>query len=291
MARVAALRSFTTDDFSLDVLRERESTVSVCLPARDEEKTIAAALAPLVDLRRRELIDQVTVVVDGDDRTAEIAGEAGAEVLRTGELGEGPTLGKGDAVWRAIPALSSEIVVLLDADLQSIDDGYVRGLAGPLLADPGIQLVKGAFVRPSSGEGVERPVGGGRVTELLARPVLSLFYPELATLRQPLSGQVGVRREWLDALPVWTGYALEIGMLIETWKRGGPEAIAEVDLGVLVNASQPLADLGPMAYSVLLAVARQLEQEGRLQDAGAPPFVAPGGPVEVEPVRRPPRSA
>src|SRR4051812_32130529 len=221
MVRAAALRSFSTDDFPLDVLRERESTISVCLPARDEEATIAGALGPLVELWRDELIDQVAVVVDGDDPTAEIAAQAGAEVLRADELAPdaGPTLGKGDAVWRAIPALSSEIVVLLDADLQSIGDGYVRGLAGPLLADPALQLIKGAFVRPSSGDGVERPVGGGRVTELLARPVLSLFYPELATLRQPLSGQVGVRREWLEELPVWTGYALEIGMLIETWKR------------------------------------------------------------------------
>src|SRR3954463_2997607 len=118
MARAAALRSFSTDDFPLDVLRERESTVSVCLPARDAEETVAAVLGPLVDLRRRELVDQVAVVVDGDDRTAEIAAEAGAEVFLTGELAPdaGPTLGKGDAVWRAVPVLTSEIVVLLDAD-------------------------------------------------------------------------------------------------------------------------------------------------------------------------------
>jgi glucosyl-3-phosphoglycerate synthase len=290
MPRAAALRSFSTDDFPLDVLERREATVSVCLPARDEEATVAGALAPLVDLRDRDLIDQVAVVVDGDDRTAEIAGAAGAEVLRTDELGEGPALGKGDAVWRAIPELRGDVVVLLDADLQSIDDGYVRGLAGPLLADPGLQLVKGSFVRPSSAGGVERPVGGGRVTELLARPVLSLFYPELAALRQPLSGQVGVRRDWLASLPLWTGYALEIGMLLETWKRAGSEAIAEIDLGVLVNASQPLADLGPMAYAVLLAVARQLEREGRLEDAGSPPFVFPGGARDVEPVERPPHA-
>jgi glucosyl-3-phosphoglycerate synthase len=292
MPRTTALRSFSADDFTLDALRARESTIAVCLPARDEEDTIAAALAPLADLRQRDLIDQLVVIVDGEDRTAQIAAEAGAEVLLTNGLEPeaGPSLGKGDAVWRAIPALRGEIVVLLDADLTSLDDGYVRGLAGPLLADPALQLVKGSFVRPASAGGVERPVGGGRVTELLARPVLSLFYPELAALHQPLSGQVGVRRDWLATLPIWTGYALEMGMLLETYKRAGIEAIAEVDLGVLVNASQPLADLGPMAYAVLLAVARQLEREGRLEEAGNPPFAFPGGTVEVEPVERPPRA-
>jgi glucosyl-3-phosphoglycerate synthase len=284
------LRSFSTDDFPLEVLRTRERTVAVCLPARDEADTVGDVLRPIVALLEDGLIDQVAVVVDGEDGTAQVARAAGAEVFRAQELApdRGPSLGKGDAVWRAIPALRGDVIVLLDADLESVDDGYVRGLAGPLLADSGVQLVKGSFVRPTDEEGVERPVGGGRVTELLARPVLSLFYPELAALRQPLSGQVGVRRDWLETLPVWTGYALEMGMLLETWKRAGLDAIAEVDLGVLWNASQPLADLGPMAYAVLLAVTRQLEREGRLEPAGAPPFLSPSGPVDVEPLERPP---
>jgi glucosyl-3-phosphoglycerate synthase len=284
------LRSFSTHDFPLDVLRTRERTVAVCLPARDEADTVAGVLRPIVALLETGLIDQVAVVVDGEDGTAQAARAAGAEVFGAQELApdHGPSLGKGDAVWRAIPALRGDVIVLLDADLESVDDGYVRGLAGPLLVDPALQLVKGAFVRPIGEAGVERPVGGGRVTELLARPVLSLFYPELAALRQPLSGQVGVRRDWLETLPVWTGYALEMGMLLETWKRAGRDAIAEVDLGVLWNASQPLADLGPMAYAVLLAVTRQLEREGRLEPAGAPPFLSPSGSVDVEPLERPP---
>ena len=282
-------RSFSTDDFPLEVLRTRERTVAVCLPARDEADTVGDVLRPIVELLEGGLIDQVAVVVDGDDGTAQAARSAGAEVFAAQELApdRGPSLGKGDAVWRAIPALRGDVIVLLDADLESVDDAYVRGLAGPLLSDSGLQLVKGSFVRPTGEGGVERPVGGGRVTELLARPVLSLFYPELAALRQPLSGQVGVRRDWLETLPVWTGYALEMGMLLETWKRAGLDAIAEVDLGVLWNASQPLADLGPMAYAVLLAVTRQLEREGRLEPAGAPPFLSPSGPVDVEPLERP----
>ena len=271
---MGAPRSFTPDEFAADGLEK----VSVCVPARDEEATIGRVLEPLVGL-----VDQVLVVDSSRDATAEVAREAGAEVLEAGDA-----LGKGDSVWQAIPHLRGDVVVLLDADLRRVDDGYVRGLAGPLLADPALQLVKGAFVRPADSGGVERPLGGGRVTELLARPVLSLFYPELAALRQPLSGQVGVRRAWLEALPIWTGYGLEIGMLLDTWKRGGPDAIAEVDLGVLVNASQPLADLGPMAYSVLLVVARHLEREGRLEPAGAPPFRSPAGPQDVEPLERPP---
>jgi glucosyl-3-phosphoglycerate synthase len=287
---MGGLRSFSTDDFPLDVLSARDGTVSVCLPARDEADAIGGVLKPIVELLDGGLIDQVAVVVDGEDGTAEVARAAGAEVFAAQELApdRGPSLGKGDAVWRAIPALRGDVIVLLDADLQSVDDGYVRALAGPLLADPGLQLVKGSFVRPTGEGGVERPVGGGRVTELLARPVLSLFYPELAALRQPLSGQVGVRRDWLETLPVWTGYALEMGMLLETWKRAGLDAIAEVDLGVLWNASQPLADLGPMAYAILLAVTRQLEREGRLEPAGTPPFLSPSGPMDVEPLERPP---
>jgi glucosyl-3-phosphoglycerate synthase len=284
------VRSFSPADFSLDVFRDRDRPVAVCLPARDEAETIGGALAPLVELLEGGLIDQVAVVVDGEDGTAEAARAAGAEVFSPDELAPelGPGLGKGDAVWRAIRILRGDVVVLIDADLRSIDHGYVRGLAGPLLTDPALQLVKGAFVRPSDAAGVERPVGGGRVTELLARPVLSLFYPELAALRQPLSGQVGVRREWLEAMPIWTGYALEMGMLLETWKRAGLDAIAEVDLGVLENASQPLADLGPMAYAILFAVTRQLERDGRLSPAGAPPFLSAAGPMDVEPLERPP---
>jgi glucosyl-3-phosphoglycerate synthase len=287
---MAALRSFSTADFPVDVLRARERTVTVCLPARDEADAVGGAVRPIVELLEGGLIDQVAVVVDGEDGTAEAARAAGAEVFGAQELApdRGPSLGKGDAVWRAIPALRGDVVVLLDADLESVDDGYVRGLAGPLLTDPALQLVKGSFVRPVGEGGVERPLGGGRVTELLARPLLSLFYPELAALRQPLSGQVGVRRDWLETLPVWTGYALEMGMLLETWKRAGRDAIAEVDLGVLWNASQPLADLGPMAYAVLLAVTRQLEREGRLEPPGAPPFLSPWGPLDVEPLERPP---
>ncbi len=283
-------RSFSTDDFPLEVLRTRERTVANCLPARDEAETVGDVLRPIVELLEGGLIDQVAVVVDGEDGTAKAARAAGAEVFAAQELApdRGPSLGKGDAVWRAIPALRGDVIVLLDADLESVDDAYVRGLAGPLLSDSGLQLVKGSFVRPTGEGGVERPVGGGRVTELLARPVLSLFYPELAALRQPLSGQVGVRRDWLETLPVWTGYALEMGMLLETWKRAGLDAIAEVDLGVLWNASQPLADLGPMAYAVLLAVTRQLEREGRLEPTGAPPFLSASGPVDVEPLERPP---
>ena len=271
---MGAPRAFTPDDFPLDGLGK----VSVCVPARDEAATIAHVLAPLVGV-----VGQVLVVDSSRDATASIARAAGAEVLEVPDA-----LGKGDAVWQAIPHLRGEVVVLIDADLESVNYGYVRGLAGPLLAHPELQLVKGAFVRPSDSGGVERPVGGGRVTELLARPVLSLFYPELASLRQPLSGQVGVRREWLETLPIWTGYGLEMGMLLETWKRAGLDAIAETDLGVLVNASQPLTDLGPMAYSVLLVVARQLEREGRLEPAGAPPFRSLAGPVDVEPLERPP---
>lgn len=294
MTAITGLRAFSHDQFPLDVLRARGASVSVCIPAQNERETIAGVLAPLIRLLERELVDQIIVIDSAsNDGTAATARAAGAEVLdaQTVVPDLGSVQGKGDAVWRSIDALRGDVIVLLDADLQTVNDGYVRGLAGPLLVDPALQLVKGSFNRLIEHERAEQPVGGGRVTELLARPVLSLFYPELASLRQPLSGQVGVRREWLETLPIWTGYGLEIGMLLETWKRAGLEAIAEADLGQLRNRSQPLSQLGPMAYAVLTTVARHLEREGRLDPVGVPPFKTPTGTFDVAPLERPPHAS
>ncbi|HEY8584558.1 MAG TPA: hypothetical protein VIL49_16480, partial [Capillimicrobium sp.] len=183
-------------------------------------------------------------------------------------------LGKGDAIWHALPSVDADVVCLIDGDLIDVDRHWVEQLAGPLLTDPAVQLVKGAFARPLHADGTLDASGGGRVTELLAKPLLSRFYPELGALRQPLSGQVAARREHLLGLPVWTGYALEVGMLLDTWRAGGLEAIAEADIGVVRNRHQRLADLRDMAEGILWCVAVHLEREGRLADLGAAP--APG---------------
>jgi glucosyl-3-phosphoglycerate synthase len=240
--------------------------VSVVLPAREE----AATIGPIVETCAR-LVDQVLVVdAASSDGTAEIAARAGAEVLQEAELmpEHGPVLGKGDAMWRALPAVRGELVVYLDADTREFGEHFVRGMTGPLLADPAVQFVKGFYRRPFTVGDESFPEGGGRVTELTARPLLRAFYPELAAVRQPLAGEMAARRELLERLAFSTGYAVEIAMLIDAWSAVGGNALAQVDLDVRHNRHQPLSELGPMADAVLGAVTERLRRDGRLAGGG-----------------------
>jgi len=239
-------------------------TVSVVLPAREEAETIGAIVATCVPLA-----DQVLVVdAASGDGTAEVAARAGAEVRQESDLmpAFGPVLGKGDAMWRALSAVRGDVVLYLDADTLGFGEHFVRGMLGPLRADPGVQFVKGFYRRPFKLGGAVDPEGGGRVTELTARPLLKAFYPELATVRQPLAGEVAARRELLERLPFSTGYAVEIAMLIDAWHAVGIDAMAQVDLDVRQNRHQPLSRLGPMADAVLGAVRERLVRDGRLRD-------------------------
>lgn len=286
--------TFDHSEFTLERLaRRRGPAVSVCLPARNEEATIGAILGALTPLREAGVIDQVLVVDHSTDATAEIARTHGAEVydqtLLAPELG--PVLGKGDAMWRALPLLRGEIVCFLDADSEQFGAHYACGLLGPLLCEPAISFVKGFYRRPFRLGGVTVPDGGGRVTELTARPLLNLFYPALAAVRQPLAGEVAVRRELLERLPFVTGYGVDIALLIDAYSLVGLDGIAQVDLDVRQNAHQPLQDLGPMAFAVLQAVASRLEREGRLQGALPSTLLTPGvdglQPVVAPQVQRP----
>ncbi|MEZ5120347.1 MAG: glycosyltransferase [Solirubrobacterales bacterium] len=268
-------RSFGAGAFA-GVLDGAPLRVSVCVPARDEAPTIAGVLAPLVTLRDDGLVADVAVALsDSQDGTGEIARAAGARIVDVGS-----PLGKGDAIWRAQQEMTGDVLCLIDADLVDVDRSWIEQLAGPLLALPEVGLVKGAFARPLNADGTLDPSGGGRVTELLAKPLLRRFYPPLTVLRQPLSGQIAIRRDLLAALPLWTGYALEIGVLIETWRRAGLGAIAEADIGVVRNRHQRLADLSAMAEGILWCVAAQLAREGRLS---GPEGAAPDGVVERPP--------
>ena len=240
---------------------ERSSTsVSVCVPARDEAATIGPIVNTLVELRERGVVDQV-VVVDGtsSDGTAEIAAAAGAEVHDQGSLlpSFGPILGKGDAMWRALTVLSGDLVVFVDADSEDFGPHFVHGLIGPLLHVDGVQYVKGAYRRPFKVDGAAAPEGGGRVTELTARPLLRLYHPELAAFDQPLAGEIAARRSLLERLPWATGYSVEIAQLIDAYGEVGLWAMAQVDLDVRQNRHQPLSALGPMAYDVLRAVVQR----------------------------------
>ena len=277
--RWAASRSYHHSLYpSGRIASERTQSISVCLPARECAATVERMVEALLALRAERAIDEVVVVdAASPDGTAELAERAGAVVWQESELmpAQGPVLGKGDAMWRALSVLEGELVCFLDADTEGFSPHFATGLIGPLVCEPGVSFVKAFYRRPFSQGGVEEPEGGGRVNHLMARPALALFYPELAGIRQPLAGEVAARRELLEALPFATGYGVETAMLIDVWREAGLEAIAQVDLDEHRNRHQPLSALSPMAATVLATIAHRLEQEGRLQPVGGAPLERP----------------
>jgi glucosyl-3-phosphoglycerate synthase len=248
--------------------------VSVVLPALDEERTIGpivrAVRADLVDGGRtggERLVDEVVVVDSGStDATAQVAADAGARVVqREDVLAHVPPLpGKGEVLWRGVAATSGDVVVFLDSDLEDFTTDFVTGLLGPLLTQPDVHLVKATYDRPlRQGESV-LPAGGGRVTELVARPLLAMFWPDLAGFVQPLSGEYAARRELLESLWFPTGYGVEIGLLVDSYSRLGLSGLAQVDLVRRKHRNSDDAKLGAMASEIVQVVLDRLEREGRL---------------------------
>lgn len=234
-------------------------TTTLIFPARNCADTIGGILDAVFGLRARTgLPDQVMVVdADSPDGTADVARAHGAEVYSENQLmpGYGPAQGKGDAMWRALAVAVGDIVMFADADTKDFGEHYVYGTLGPLLAEPGVQFCKGAFRRPFAQGEKSIADGGGRVTELMAKPLLNLFYPELAGFVQPLAGEFAARRELFNAVPFFTGYGVEIGMIIDVYKEVGLEGMAQVDLGTRQNRHQPLASLTRMSSVVLRTLA------------------------------------
>jgi glucosyl-3-phosphoglycerate synthase len=261
-----ARRSFQAGEFPLErLLAAKRSSIAVVLPAREVAATIGAIAKSVVDLREVGLIDEALVIDSASgDKTVEIASAAGLAVVQENDVARefGPAQGKGDAMWRALQVVRSDIVAYLDADTQDFHAGFLTGLLGPLVCEPEIQFVKGCFERPfrdgaQSGSSA-RAGEGGRVTELLARPLLNLHAPELAVFDQPLAGEVAARRELLLGLPFSVGYGVEIAMLIDAWRAVGLDGLAQVHLGVRQNAHQSLRELSAMAYAVLVAASTRL---------------------------------
>jgi glucosyl-3-phosphoglycerate synthase len=256
-----ARRSFQAEQFPLErLLAAKHESVAVVLPAREVARTIGVVAQCVADLKRAGLIDEAILIDSASvDGTAEIAAAAGLTVVQEDAVaGEyGPARGKGDAMWRALGVVESDIVAYLDADTESFHEGFVTGLLGPLICDPEIEFVKGCFERPfrdgAQSSSSARAGEGGRVTELLARPLLNLHAPELAVFDQPLAGEVAARRELLLGLPFSVGYGVEIAMLIDAWRAVGLDGLAQVHLGVRQNAHQSLRELSAMAYAVLVA--------------------------------------
>jgi glucosyl-3-phosphoglycerate synthase len=254
------IRRFDHSDYPLELLRERKDrSASVVLPAREVADTIEPMVETLAGL---DLFDQVLVVdAASEDGTAELARRAGAEVHQESELmpERGPVRGKGDAMRRGLSATAAELVVFMDSDTRDFAAHFGCGLLGPLLVEERVDFLKGSFRRPTDG-----PSGGGRVTELTARPLLKAFYPELAGFTQPLAGEVAAPRAVFERLPFAEGYAVETAMLLAAWDELGSDRMAQVDLGERRNYHQPLERLGPMAESVLGVILDRLRAEGRL---------------------------
>ena len=274
-------RSHTFDHAAFPPQRlaaERQCSISVCLPARNEASTIGPILEALMGLRDLGVLDQVVVVDDSEDGTAALARGLGAEVhdQRALRPEHGAVLGKGDAMWRALSVLSGDLICFLDADSGHFGAHFPCGLLGPLVCRPGISFVKGLYRRPLRIGETVLPEGGGRVTELMARPLLNLFYPDLAGVAQPLAGEIAARRDLLERLPFVTGYGVDIALLLDAHRAVGLDQLAQVDLDVRQNVHQPLRDLGPMAHAVLRAVASRLELEHRLQGPLPVAFSMPG---------------
>jgi glucosyl-3-phosphoglycerate synthase len=263
-------RTYTAQQWSaVDLLQLKGATsVSVVLPARNEASTVGG----IVSMLRRDLVDYVglvdeVVVIDSgsDDATVPVAEAAGARVVRQRDAlaSRGDVPGKGEALWKSLAVTSGDVVVFVDADLRSFGPAYVVGLLGPLLADPQVHFVKAFYDRPLRTELGVMPAGGGRVTELVARPLLNIHWPQLSGFVQPLAGEYAARRQVLERLSFVSGYGVEVGMLIDVLEMLGLDGMAQVDLGCREHRNSSDAALGRMAAQVYLTVLSRLQQHGR----------------------------
>ncbi|MDA8282810.1 MAG: glucosyl-3-phosphoglycerate synthase [Actinomycetota bacterium] len=249
-AALSTLRRFCHHEFSAEALTsaKKAATVSVCLPARDEAATIGPIVAAIrADLAEKTpLVDEIVVIDDrSTDTTAAAAAASGARVLPVATP-SGSQPGKGAAMATALAESRGEIVVFLDADVERFSSHFVVGLLGPLLADRSIGFVKATYQRPLAGV----HGGGGRVTELAAKPLLALLHPELGCFAQPLAGEIAARRSVIGDLALPGDYGVDVALLIDVSRRIGIGAMAEVDLGQRHHRNRPLADLAPQARSV-----------------------------------------
>ena len=264
-----AENTFHADEFKhldelIELKRMQGKTISLALPALNEEETVGKVIRVMKMelMEKAPLLDEI-VLIDSNsiDRTREIAVEEGAPVYIHQNILErlGARLGKGEALWKSLLVTRGDIVVWIDTDIVNIHPRFVYGIIGPLLLNPQVQLVKGFYRRPLKvGEKLQAG-GGGRVTELTARPLLNLFYPELSGVIQPLSGEYAGRREALERATFFSGYGVETGLLIDIYERYGLGAIAQVDLLERIHHNQHLEALSKMSFAIIQTVIRKLE--------------------------------
>ncbi len=265
-----AENTFHADEFAnllwlVERKQEQKLTISLALPALNEEAMVGKVIRTI----QRALMEQVPlldeiVLIDSNstDRTRAIAASLGVPVyIHQQMLPEmGARRGKGEALWKSLLVTKGDIVAWIDTDIANIDPRFVYGILGPLINNPKLQYVKGFYQRPIFAAGALQAAGGGRVTELMARPLINLFYPELSGVIQPLSGEYAGRRSALESVPFYSGYGVETGLLIEIYERYGLDAIAQVDLLERVHHNQPLEALSKMSFAILQVVIDKLEQ-------------------------------
>jgi len=254
----------------VEAKEKQNLTISVCIPTLNEEKTIGKEIVIFRSelMEQYPLIDELAVIDSGStDRTLEVAASFGADVYLSAEILPrwGFKRGKGENLWKAIYQLKGDIIVYVDADIKNIHPRFVYGLVAPLIYRPEIKYVKAFYDRPLALSDQIRPSGGGRVTEILIRPLFSLFFPELTALIQPLSGEYAVRREVLESIPFPIGYGVETSHLIDVYSDWGLEALAQTDLDKRVHRHQSTRDLGKMAFGILRVFFKRLKGKGMLE--------------------------
>ena len=253
----AGVRTFATTSVTIEqaLAAKGGASISVCIPCRNEERTVGTIVAAIREglVDQHGLVDEILILDDrSTDATADVARSEGAVVVHVDEVATGMPSGrgKGNVLWSTLLASKGDLVVWCDADLTSFSADWITKLVFPLLSDPSVQLVKAFYERPTDIAGQ----GGGRTTELAARPLLSLLYPSLALLAQPLSGEVAGRRTALEALTFVQGWGVEVAVLVDIVEMFGVSAIAQVDLGVRKHRHRPLADLSVQAAEIALTL-------------------------------------
>ena len=255
----------------VEAKREQGLSVSLCIPTLNEERTIGKEVVIFIDelMRRHQLLDEIAVIDSGSaDRTREVAAAFGADVYSAADIlpAHGDNPGKGENLWKAIYQLRGDVIVYVDADIKNIHPRFVYGLLGPLLQDPEVGYVKAFYDRPLAEAGGTRPSGGGRVTEILVRPLFSLFFPELTAIVQPLSGEYAVRRSLLERLPFPICYGVETSHIIDVYHMAGMAAFAQTDLDRRVHTNQPTPALGRMAFRILQTFFKRVRSLGIVQE-------------------------
>ena len=273
------------------VALKKSQRISVCIPTLNEAETIGPIVSIIREALVREhgLVDEILVIdSDSSDATREIAAAAGATVYRAADIRPDPCghVGKGENLWKALHVAGGDFICYIDGDISSFHPGFITGLVGPLLTDPEIDYVKAFYERPLAYGDEFHSTGGGRVSEILIRPLISLFYPELNFILQPLSGEYAARRSTLEALAFPVGYGVEIAHLIDLARDGKIPRIAQTDLVKRIHRNRDDDELGSMAFAILRVVLRRLERDGKLSLASPLPDLYQSWAIDGESIQQ-----